>query len=93
MASTRYELRFYRDGREVREQPPTHEVLDLRANLLELFALLDRHLYAAAERCGLRRNEAHRLLVEVRPVDDQGRGYGEPVLRRALPVDDEGYRR
>lgn len=91
MAATRYELRFLREGREVRELPPVHEVLDLRDDYAT-FPLLDRHLRGAAKRAGMRDAEAPELLVEVRPVDDQGRGYGEPLLRRALP-DDEGYRR
>lgn len=92
MTTALYELRFYRQGREVPGLQPAHERLDL-GDVDATFTLLDRHLVAAAEYAGERLDRAHLFEVAVYRTDHDQRSYGDPVLRRRLPVDEEGARR
>ncbi len=81
-----YELRFQRQGIDVRGVAPAHERLDL-ADLEGTFALLDRHLMAVCDYAGEQRRNAHLFEVAVYPMDRDMRPERNPVLRRRLPVD------
>jgi hypothetical protein len=85
-----YELRFLRPSAngEAEELPPARAMrcsLDLSDAQVSA-GLLDRHLYAAADRAGLDRTQAHLLHVEVREVDRHQRVDREPTFRWVLPV-------
>ncbi len=87
MAATRYELRIYRERREVQAANRITEVLDLDPqHVPTALDVLDRHLIAAAARDG-HPDEPHLYHLEVRPVERDGSvRTHEPALTRAMPV-------
>lgn len=87
MSATLYELRFYREGRPVTSLPPILYPLDL-SDVETTRDLLKRHLLGAVERSGAHQAEAHLFHLEAHATQD-GRGYGDPVFRFALPINPE----
>ena len=85
MASKIYEVKAFRDGREVRNVNPHLASLDLTA-ARSMSALLTGHLYGAVERDGKSRDEAHLYHLEVRNIDDHGQGTGRVLFRWTVPA-------
>lgn len=83
---TTYELRVFKRDRELRQGAEAIRVpLDLSDGETTR-DLLERHLVAAAERDGARRNEAHLYHFEVREVYRDGRVERQPLFKFSLPV-------
>jgi hypothetical protein len=51
---------------------------------------LDGHLLAAVQRSNSHRTEAHLFHLEVRAIDQYGKGAGQVLFRWALPAPPEG---
>jgi hypothetical protein len=86
MPQALHELRVLRQGRDVHTVKPFLAELDLNDVPL-LRDVLTRHIYAATERAGAQRSDAHLYTLEVYDVDRDGKGYGHPKYRWALPVE------
>lgn len=87
MSRRLYELKIFKEMREVRGLEPILAVLDL-SDLDETERLMTAHLEGAAERAGERRDRAHLFSLEAREAEDDGRAWGDPKFRWALPLDD-----
>lgn len=84
---TTYELRVFKRDRELQRGAEAIRVpLDL-ADGEGTRDLLERHLIAAAERDGARRNEVHLYHFEVREVYRDGRVERQPSFKFSLPVE------
>lgn len=84
---TTYELRVFKRDRELRHGA---EAIRVPLNLADGEAtrdLLERHLIAAAERDGSRRNEAHLYHLEVREVYRDGRVERAQLFKFSMPVE------
>ncbi|MER7331731.1 MULTISPECIES: hypothetical protein [unclassified Micromonospora] len=85
MSSKIYELRVFKDGREVRGMEPFLTSVDL-ADGDATADTLNRHLLGSALRAGAHRSEAHRFHLEFRDIDTDGKGRGPVLFRWAMPA-------
>lgn len=95
MAPKIYEIKVFREGRELRDSDinPFLTGLDLSEREAEKTAdLLNRHLLGAVRRSGARRDDVHLFHMEVRDINHEGKGAGRPLFRWVLPVPAEDER-
>lgn len=88
LAAQIFEIKLYREGREVRGSNPYLTGLDLEAADVTT-PLLNGHLLGAVLRAGGRREEAHLYHLEARQVDRYGKGAGQVLFRWALPASED----
>lgn len=84
MPQALHEIRALRQGRPVRNVEPWLAELDLN-NVPLLRDVLTRHLVAVAQRSGIQDDRPHLYSLEVYAVHN-GKGYGHPLYRWALPA-------
>lgn len=84
---TTYELRVFKRDRELRQGAEAIRVPLEPRDGEATRDLLERHLIAAAERDGARRNEAHLYHFEVREVYSDGRVERTPAFKFSMPVE------
>lgn len=88
-----YEIKVFRDGRELRDSDINPFLTGLDLTDAEVTAdLLNRHLHGAARRSGARQDEIHLFHMEIRDVNHEGRGMGRPLFRWVLPAAPEEER-
>lgn len=86
-----YELRCFRGEIEVMHAARVRAVLDL-SDLDVYPGVLNRHLYAVAERNGETRDSAHLFHMELRETDRHNSMARDVLFKWALPVLPEGER-
>jgi hypothetical protein len=79
------EVRVLKQGREVNGIPPYLVSLDLDDHITTR-DVLTRHIYAVADRARVDRRQSHLFTLDVYDVH-QGKGFGRPLYRWALPVE------
>jgi hypothetical protein len=85
VAAQIFEIKLYREGREVRGAEPFLTGLDLDAAEVTV-PLLNGHLLGAVLRSGGRRDEQHLYHLEAKQVDRYGKGAGQVLFRWVLPA-------
>lgn len=83
-----YELRIFRANREITNGSRPREVFDLE-DVDQTRLMLVRHLIGAAERDGMRREDAHLLHMDVYEVQPNGQTKWDRLFQFAMPFDGE----
>jgi hypothetical protein len=82
-----YEVKVFRQERQVQGVNPFLVGLDLAPDAAErTAAMLDRHLRGAARRDKADQQHEHLYHLEVRDIDQYGKGAGQVAFRWALPA-------
>lgn len=84
-----YQLTIRRGTQELSGLEPFLAAVDFHDEIERVRDVLNRHIYAAAERVSMPRTEAHLLVLEAREVTREGRPEGDVVFRWALPVEED----
>jgi hypothetical protein len=90
MPSKIYELRVFREGRQVNDTSPFLAAFDLSpAGADRTATLLERHLRGAVRRAKAGAAEEHLFHLEARDITDEGKGIGQVLFRWVLPAEEE----